>query len=124
MKKKMKNPIWKGNKNIEVVKNDSLTAMEHHANKQIESLKEQAKVLVKQAEEIKERVELAYLINNAKFGFKPVLLKTYYLYKKEETLILSLIAPNEWNSPYGKCGAKVRQLGDSTWEKVKEDGKG
>ena len=68
----MKNPIWKGNKNIEVVKNDSLTAMEHHANKQIESLKEQAKVLVKQAEEIKERVELAYLINNAEFGFKPV----------------------------------------------------
>ena len=90
----MKNPIWKGNKNIEVVKNDSLTAMEHHANKQIESLREQAKVLVKQAEEIKERVELAYLINNAKFGFKPVLLKTYYLYKKEETLRLSLIAPN------------------------------
>ena len=120
----MKNPIWKGNKNIEVVKNDSLTAMEHHANKQIESLKEQAKVLVKQAEEIKERVELAYLINNAKFGFKPVLLKTYYLYKKEETLILSLIAPTEWDSPYGKCVAKVRQLGDSTWEKVKEDGKG
>ena len=124
MKKKMKNPIWKGNKNIEVVKNDSLTAMEHHANKQIESLKEQAKVLVKQAEEIKERVELAYLINNAKFGFKPVLLKTYYLYKKEETLRLSLIAPTEWDSPYGECVAKVSQLGDSTWEKVKEDGKG
>ena len=81
----MKNPIWKGNKNIEVVKNDSLTAMEHHANKQIESLKEQAKGLVKQAEEIKERVELAYLINNAEFGFKPVLLIVLFITLFEES---------------------------------------
>jgi len=29
-----------------------------------------------------------------------------------------LIAPDEWDSPYGKCIAKVRQLGDSTWEKL------
>ena len=45
----MQNPIWKGNNSIEAVKNNSLTAMEHHANKQIESLKEHAKLLVKQA---------------------------------------------------------------------------
>ena len=116
----MKNPVWKGNKDIKVVKNDSLTAMEHHANKQIESLREQANLLVKQAEEIQKRVELAYLINNAEFGFKPALLKEYYLYRKEDKLTLSLISPDEWDSPYGKCIAKVRQLGDSTGETIKD----
>ena len=115
----IRNPIWKGNTSIEVVKNDSLTAMEHHANKQIESLREQANLLVKQAEEIRNRVELAHLISTARFGFKPVLLKPYYLYKdKEGNLTMTLIAPEEWDSPYGECIATVRQLGDSTWEKI------
>ena len=115
----IRNPIWKGNTSIEVVKNDSLTAMEHHANKQIESLREQANLLVKQAEEIRNRVELARLISTARFGFKPVLLKPYYLYRdKEGNLTMTLIAPEEWDSPYGECIATVRQLGDSTWEKI------
>lgn len=117
----IKNPIWKGNTSIEVVKNDSLTAMEHHANKQIESLREQANLLVKQAEEIRNRVELAHLISTARFGFKPVLLKPYYLYRdKEGNLTLTLIAPEEWKTipSYGECIATVRQLGDSTWEKI------
>ena len=115
----IRNQIWKGNTSIEVVKNDSLTAMEHHANKQIESLREQANLLVKQAEEIRNRVELARLISTARFGFKPVLLKPYYLYKdKEGNLTMTLIAPEEWDSPYGECIATVRQLGDSTWEKI------
>ena len=115
----IRNPIWKGNTSIEVVKNDSLTAMEHHANKQIELLREQANLLVKQAEEIRNRVELARLISTARFGFKPVLLKPYYLYKdKEGNLTMTLIAPEEWDSPYGECIATVRQLGDSTWEKI------
>ena len=118
----IRNPIWKGNTSIEVVKNDSLTAMEHHANRQIESLREQANLLVKQAEEIRNRVELARLISTARFGFKPVLLKPYYLYRdKEGNLTMTLIAPEEWDSPYGECIAKVRQLGDSTWEKITEE---
>ena len=116
----MQNPIWKGNNSIEVVKNNSLTAMEHHANKQIESLKEHAKLLVKQAEEIKERVELAKIIATAEYGFKPIQLRSYHLYKKDDRFILTLIAPNEWSSPYHEYVAKVRQLGDSTWENITE----
>ena len=61
------NVVWKGNTEIDVVKKDSLMVMEHHANKQIESLKEHAKLLVKQAEEIQNRVELAKLIANAEY---------------------------------------------------------
>ena len=114
----MKNPIWKGNDSIDVVKNNSLTVMEHHANKQIKSLQEHAKLLVKQAEEIQNRVELAKLIANAEYSFKPIDLKSYHLYKKGDRFILTLIAPNEWSSPYHEYIAEVRQLGDSTWEEI------
>ena len=116
----MKNPIWKGNNSIEVVKNDSLAVMEHHANKQIESLREHARLLIKQAKEIKERVDLAKIIATAEYGFKPVQLRSYHLYKKDDRFILTLIAPNEWSSPYHEYVAEVRQLGDSTWEKITE----
>ena len=116
----MKNPIWKGNNSIEVVKNNSLATMEHHANKQIESLKEHANLLIKQAKEIKERVELAKIIATAEYSFKPIHLKSYHLYKKEHRCILTLIAPNEWSSPYHEYVAEVRQLGDSTCERILE----
>ena len=43
--------------------------------------------------------------------------------KKEDRLILTLIAPTEWNSPYHKFIAEVRQLGDSTWEEIKKQEK-
>ena len=117
----IKNPIWKGNTSIEVVKNDSLTAMEHHANKQIESLREHAELLIRQAETIQERVDLAKIIANAEYGFKPVQLNSYHLYRKGDRHILTLIAPNEWDSPYDEYIAEVRQLGDSTWEKIIEE---
>jgi len=41
-----------------------------------------------------------------------------------EDLTLSLVGPQEWNDlcPYGMLIAKVRQLGDSTWEVVENDG--
>ncbi len=113
-----KNIVWKGNTQIDLVKQDSLTAMRHHANEQIKKLQEHADLLTDQAKEIIERVKLAEKIATAEYGFKPVHLKEYYLYKKNKKLVLSLIAPDEWDSPYGKCIAKVRQLGDSTWEKL------
>ena len=71
-------------------------------------------------QELDERVKLAEKIAMAKCGFIPVHFKEYYLYEKKGKLALTLIGPHEWDSPYGKCIAKVRQLGDSTWEKVEK----
>jgi hypothetical protein len=102
----------------------------------IDQLQDQANLLVKQARQIENRVELAEKIGKARYGFKPVLLRPYFLYsthKKKKTslkfkdsnekLTLSLIAPHEWNEmcPYGEFLAKVRQLGDSTWEMIEND---
>lgn len=113
-----KNIVWRGSTELEVVKQNSLTAMRHHADEQIKKLKEHANLLVKQAQELDERVKLAEKIAMAKCGFIPVHFVEYYLYEKKGKLALTLIGPDEWKSPYGKCIAKVRQLGDSTWEKL------
>mgnify|MGYP003323850648 FL=1 len=115
-----KNIVWKGEFEIDLVKQDSLTVMRHHAAQQIKKLQEHADLLVDQVKEIVERVKLAEKISSAEYGFKPVHLKEYYLYEKDDRLVLTLISPEEWKteSPYGKCVAKVRQLGDSTWEKL------
>tara|TARA_Y100000996_G_scaffold356984_1_gene298070 strand:+ start:280 stop:663 length:384 start_codon:yes stop_codon:yes gene_type:complete len=115
------NIVWKGDVEIDVVKRDSLTMMEYQANKQIDLLKRQAELLMKQVKEIQDRVELAHLVAQAKYNFKPVLMKEYYLYKHNENdYTLCLISPEEWGDgcPYGECTARVRQLGDSTWEEV------
>ena len=64
-------------------------------------------------------MKLAEKISTAEYGFKPIHLKEYYLYEKDDLLVLTLIGPDEWKSPYGDCIAVVRQLGDSTWEEVK-----
>ena len=113
-----KNIVWKGDFEIDLVKQDSLTVMRHHADQQIKKLQEHAVLLVDQVKEIIERVRLAELIATAEYGFKPIPLKEYYLYEKGDKLVLTLIGPDEWDSPYGECIAKVRQLGDSTWEQV------
>jgi len=117
------NPIWKVVRDIvpiETTRGVGLITMEHHANRQIESLQEQANVLVRQATEIQTRMELAQLISSAEYSFTPIMLREYYLYERSGKYSLTLIAPEEWGGeiPYGQCVARVRQLGDSTWEEV------
>ena len=122
---------------VDEQKEKSLSAMRHHAAKQIDKLQQQADLLVKQARQIENRVELAEKIGKARFGFKPVLLHPYFLYCRngkytnydkiesppDDKLTLSLIAPEEWNGecPYGELLVIVRQLGDSTWELIEND---
>ena len=121
------NSIWEVsnvNKSLSVREDRAaaVSLMEHQANKQIAALQKQADLLVQQVDEIRTRVELAYLVSTAEYGFTPVILKEYYLYKNLDTdvLTLSLVSPKEWggNCPYGECVAPVRKLSDSTWEKV------
>ena len=125
MNAREQNPIWKTVRDItpiETTKEASLVVMEHHANRQIDSLKKQAALLVEQATEIQSRVRLAHLVSTAKYSFTPIMLKEYYLYERSGKYSLTLIAPEEWSGeiPYGECVARVRQLGDSTWEEVIE----
>ena len=70
-----KNVVWKGDFEIDLVKQDSLTIMRHHANQQIKKLQDHATLLVDQAQEIMDRVRLAEMILTAEYGFKPIPLK-------------------------------------------------
>ena len=60
---------------------------------------------------------ISSLILTAKFGFKPVVGNTYYLYTGEKGWTLSLISPNEWGqSSPGEFLASCRLRIDMTWE--------
>lgn len=54
-------------------------------------------VPAKDIQEISHELFTALFILESQFNFKPVVNKTYYLYKKQEKFHLSLIAPSQWN---------------------------
>ena len=97
------NPIW-DNQNKEIQKiltekslTDSqlLKAMETSAHKEINRLQEHANLLVKQAKEIMERVQLTKRIHErVDIQFRIVKEKHYFLYEDDT---LSLISPEEWD---------------------------
>ncbi len=116
------NPVWDSkNKEIqkiltEKVLTDSqlLKAMETSAHKEVSRLQEHANLLVKQAKEIMDRVQLTKRIHEkVNIPFRLVREKHYFLY---EDNTLSLISPEEWNKK--ESSITVKQLGDGTWEEV------
>ena len=118
------NPIW-DNENKEIQKiltekslTDSqlLKAMETSAHKEINRLQEHANLLVKQAKEIMDRVQLTKRIHEkVNISFRIVKERHYFLYADD---MLSLISPEEWNKK--ESAITVKQLGDGTWEEVKK----
>jgi hypothetical protein len=118
------NPVWDfKNKEIqriltEKVLTDSqlLKAMETSAHKEINRLQEHANLLVKQAKEIMDRVQLTKRIHEkVNISFRTVREKHYFLYADN---MLSMISPEEWDKK--ESAITVKQLGDGTWEEVKK----
>jgi len=108
---------------VDVQKNTSLGAMQHHVSEQKQRLLEQARLLQEQLQVIEQREILAEKIYRANYNFTPVLLKPYSLYEHDNITTLSMIAPYEWSDvvPYGEFISFVRQLGDGTWEPIEEE---
>ena len=101
------------------MKGRAVSAMRQQTDRQMRQLYEQAQTLARQAQAIKERVEISERIYEAEMNFEPIIAHTYYLYqKKRGTDVLSLISPEEWgrNPPYESYVAKVTLLSDHTWE--------
>lgn len=104
-----------------MIKHKALTAMEEQTNMQLEQIRKQIELLALQAHEIQKRKELSMMIYEANLSFKPNIGQTYYLYqKKDDTHILSLIAPKEWgpNGPFKRFIATVKLLADHTWAEL------
>jgi hypothetical protein len=90
--------------------------METSAHKEINRLQEHANLLVKQAKEIMDRVQLTKRIHEkVNISFRTVREKHYFLYADN---MLSMISPEEWDKK--ESAIIVKQLGDGTWEEVKK----
>jgi hypothetical protein len=104
-----------------IIKHKALSAMEEQTNMQLNQIKEQVELLMRQANEIKRRKELSLMIYEAKLNFKPQIGQTYYLYKrKDETNFISLVAPQEWGAsgPFKEFLSKVQLMADHTWREL------
>ena len=105
---------------VEMRKNKTLTAMQHHVGMEKERIIEQLHVLKNQYDRATMREFLGECIHQSDHYFEPVMNKVYSLYeKKDGGYTLSLISPEEWGElPYKQFVANVKMLGDSTWEEV------
>lgn len=100
----------------------AMQAMVEQSGIQLNQIKEQIELLVKQAQGIHDRMRISEDIYKADCRFKPLIGHIYHLYDKEDgQQLLSMIGPNEW----GRGGAKysfkatVKLLADHTWEILK-----
>lgn len=98
----------------------AVEAMHKQTNLQLDQIRKQMELLAEQAKKIQQRVEISEIIYNAEMGFKPLIGKTYHLYRREdETAVLSVVGPNEWGRrgcPFSNFLATVCLLADHTWE--------
>ncbi|MEL6863870.1 MAG: DUF2452 domain-containing protein [Bacteroidota bacterium] len=111
-------PIDKGR-----VKGMAMSAMYEQTDVQLTQLREQVELLIEQARQIHERVDISEKIYLADMGFAPRVGHTYHLYERSNGKpVLSLVSPDEWgaNPPYA-FQASVRLLSDHTWEVVDAD---
>lgn len=101
------------------IKGRAVAAMRQQTDTQMKQIYEQVQVLVRQAHEIKSRVEVSERIYSAQMNFEPIIAHTYYLYEKEDgTDVLSMVSPDEWGRsfPFKSFIAKVTLLSDHTWD--------
>ena len=88
------------------------------ANHEVARLQAQAHLLLEQAQLVEWQADIRQKIRSSSIRFKPAVDQDYYLYENSGDPQLTMISPDEWRGscPYGACLAKVRQLGDLTWE--------
>jgi hypothetical protein len=104
-----------------VIKYKALAAMEEQTQMHLDQIREQIELLARQAQEIRKRKELSWMIYESRLSFQPQIGHTYHLYeKKDGTHILSLVAPNEWggSGPFKAFVSSVKLLADHTWVEV------
>lgn len=101
------------------LKSRALSAMREQTNMQLMQIHKQVQLLMEQANQIKNRVEVSEKIYQAEMSFEPFVGHTYYLYKKHDTYRLMMIGPEEWGKSkpadleYISSG---RLLADHTWD--------
>lgn len=98
----------------------SLAAVEEQAEMQLNEIREQLELLLKQAKNIKERVAFSQQVYEADINFVPVIGEVYHMYEKTDgSYIISLVAPWEWRKiPFKSFTGSIKLLADRTWYPV------
>lgn len=100
----------------------AVAAMEHQTDIQLSLIREQVELLMRQADAIQQRKELARIIYSCEIRFKPEIHHTYHMYQREDgSYVLSMVGPCEWghSKTPGKFVYSLKLLADHTWEIVK-----
>jgi hypothetical protein len=95
----------------------AMQAMYEQTDTQLTQIKKQVELLISQAQEIHDRIEISESIYQAECRFKPNIGQIYHLYTKSDgSKVLSMIGPDEWgrNRPF-EFDASVRLMADHTW---------
>ena len=88
-----------------------ITKANHYFDKKYDELK-------KEFEELINSYEVNVMIYNAEIHFEPVLGYTYHLYeRKDETIFLSLISPDEWPDGPTHIGSYIMDV-ENRWHEV------
>ncbi len=105
------------------IKGNALAAMYEQSDMQLDQIREQIELLAKQAQSIHDRVKISERIYQADMSIKPLVGKTYHLYRRPTGKeILSLVAPEEWGrSSKLEFVASVKLLADHTWEIISNE---
>jgi predicted RNA-binding protein (virulence factor B family) len=104
-------PTSVGSQAFEPIKVDKSTSVSanHYFNSRLEELREEYKKLIQEYNWTK-------LVYESSYAFQPIVGHTYHMYeKKDKSLWLSLIGPDEWNQPY--VGSFQLQT-DGKWIKI------
>ncbi len=99
----------------------AVAAMEHQTDIQLSQIREQVELLMRQADAIQQRKELARIIYACDIRFKPEINHIYHLYQRpDDSYVLSMIGPNEWgrSKQPGNFVYSLKLLADHTWEIV------
>lgn len=102
------------------IKGRAMAAMYEQTDMHLDQIRQQIELLARQANAIRDRVEISEKIYLAEMSFEPIIGKNYHLYlRKNGKHVLSLVAPQEWGKklPY-EFVASVRLLADHTWEVI------
>jgi hypothetical protein len=100
-----------------------------YAQQEYDRIMELVRVLQKQADDIKRRLDVTDLVYTAEYQFQIVMGQCYWLAfdtRKQKTILTSH-GPNDWSS--GKpvnydYMCQVKYMGDHTWLEIKEDENG
>ena len=97
-----------------------------YAQQEYDRIMELVKVLQKQADNIKRRLDVTDAVHSAEYQFQPVMGNCYWLVwdKRKEKTLLVLTGPKDWATGAPEdyvYQVQVKYMGDHTWMEINEE---